>query len=334
MTLANIQSGSHVPAGSLGLNLHDFSPDMRTFYAEVIAGLQSESKSLPCKYLYDDRGSKLFDDICNLVEYYPTRIELTIMRDWVSEIAELLGERCRLVEYGSGNSLKTRILLERLKDMAAYVPVDISRSHLLASAQRLAVDYPNVLLQPVCADYTVSFTLPTTPTHVDTTVVYFPGSTIGNFHPLEAREFLKRIAGQCGFGGGLLIGVDLMKDPAVLHAAYNDSRGVTADFNRNILTRINRELGGDFLTNRFDHSAFYNVFQGRVEMHLVSLQAQTVRVGGEIFHFDEGETIHTECSYKYSVEEFADLAQSAGFTVVSIWTDPENLFSVQYLKVA
>lgn len=311
-------------------DLHDYAPDIRTFYADVVAGLGAASKSLPCKYFYDAYGSKLFDEICELDEYYPTRTELGIMNDWVDEIGALLGDGFRIVEYGSGSSLKTRILLERLSGLTAYVPVDISREHLLQSVDTLATDYPHVPIVPVCADYTHSFDLPASD---DRTVVYFPGSTIGNFHPSEAREFLRRIAGQCGNGGGLLIGVDLKKDAQVLHDAYNDARGVTAAFNFNLLTRINNELGGDFLMNYFAHQAFYNVFDGRIEMHLASTVKQTVRVGGAIFTFDEGETIHTECSYKYTVDEFAELARSAGFEQVSVWTDENRLFSVQYLTV-
>jgi len=317
--------------------LHDFEPDIRTFYADVVKGLCADSKSLPCKYFYDAHGSRLFDDICELDEYYPTRTELGIMNDWVDEIGDLLGHGFRLVEYGSGSSLKTRVLLDRLKGLDAYVPVDISRSHLQLSARQLSVEYPNIPIVPVCADYTAPFNLPNSPLEEaehERTVVYFPGSTIGNFHPSEAEQFLARIADQCGSGGGLLIGVDLKKDAGVLNAAYNDARGVTAAFNLNLLTRINRELGGDFLLNYFEHNAFYNVFLGRIEMHLISTVKQNVRVGGEVFHFDEGETIHTECSYKYTVDEFAELACKAGFKQVSVWTDPDGYFSVQYLTVA
>ncbi|MGO8670649.1 MAG: L-histidine N(alpha)-methyltransferase [Capsulimonadaceae bacterium] len=312
-------------------NLIDFEPDLRTFHGDVVAGLRARSKTLPCKYFYDARGSKLFDIICTLDEYYPTRTELAIVNDRIDDFAAVLGNGFRLVEYGSGSSTKTRILLERLSGLTAYIPVDISRSHLLQSAEKLARDYPNIPIVPVCADYTRPFDLP----HGDDrTIVYFPGSTIGNFHPWEARDFLSSIAAQCGAGGGLLIGVDLKKDPAVLHRAYNDSRGVTAAFNLNLLTRINRELDGDFLTNYFAHQAFYNKRTGRIEMHLVSTVRQTVRVGGEIFSFDEGETILTECSYKYSIDEFTDMAASAGFEPTGAWNDIDNYFSVQYLTVA
>lgn len=311
-------------------DLHDFQPDLRTFYADVVAGLSGSVKSLPCKYFYDERGSKLFDEICDLDEYYPTRTELGIMNDWIDEIADLLGRGFRVVEYGSGSSLKTRILLSRASELTSYVPVDISREHLLRSVDSLSRQFPHIPIAPVCADYTSPIRLPDGPR----TIVYFPGSTIGNFHPVEAREFLARIAAQCGNGGGLLIGVDLKKDPSVLRDAYNDARGVTAAFNLNLLTRINRELDGDFLPNYFSHDAFYNVFLGRIEMHLTSTVKQTVRVGGEIFTFEEGESIHTECSYKYTVDEFSRLAVDAGFTPVSVWTDVDNYFSVHYLTVS
>jgi len=311
-------------------DLLDFEPDLPTFCDDVIAGLSATPKTIPCKYLYDAHGSKLFDEITTLDEYYPTRTELAIVRDRIDEIAAILGHDFRLVEYGSGSSMKTRLLLERLLGIAAYVPVDISRSHLLQSVEALAGDYPDVPIVPVCADYTRAFKLP--PAR-ERTIVYFPGSTIGNFHQWEAREFLSRIAGQCGADGGLLIGVDLKKDPAILHRAYNDSRGVTAAFNLNLLTRINRELDGHFLTDDFTHEAIYNPDLGRIEMHLVSAVSQAVQVAGHMFSFDERETIHTECSYKYTIDEFAALARSAGFEPVRVWTDVGGYFSVQYLTV-
>jgi len=333
------------------MEMLDFEPDTTSFYAEVVAGLRQPVKTLPCKFFYDQRGSQLFDEICELAEYYPTRTELGIMRDRIAEISALLGGHCRLVEYGSGSSIKTHILLDHLTNLAAYVPVDISRSHLLRSARRLACDYPELTIQPVCADYTDFFDLPPLPATCLTppllgagglheqsvgpprTVVYFPGSTIGNFLPDQAREFLAGVVAQCGQHGGLLIGVDLKKDPRILHEAYNDASGVTAAFNLNVLRRINRELDGDFDTDAFAHYAFYNPVIGRIEMHLVSMASQTARIGDELFRFREGETIHTECSYKYSLHEFADLARSAGFAVRGVWTDSEDLFSVQYLTV-
>jgi dimethylhistidine N-methyltransferase len=316
------------------LALHDFEPKTTTFYAEVIAGLQREDKNLPCKFFYDERGSKLFDAICELDEYYPTRTETAIMRDNIDEMLTLLGPDCRLVEYGSGSSTKTRILLDHATDLTVYVPVDISRSHLLHTARLLSCDYPHLEVTPVCADYTEHFTLPAPASHVSRTVVYFPGSTIGNFHPKHAQYFLAQIAELCGEGGGLLIGVDLKKDTKLLNAAYNDRRGVTADFNLNLLTRINRELGADFNLGQFRHNAYYNADLGRIEMHIESLADQRVRIGDESIAFAKGETIHTECSYKYSLRDFENLAAAAGFVVNTVWTDPNELFSVQYLTVA
>lgn len=313
--------------------LHDFEPRLDSFHTEVVSGLTQPAKTLPCKFLYDERGSRLFDQICGLPEYYPTRTEMAIMRDAAEEMAALLGPGCRLIEYGSGSSLKTRILLDHAPNLASYVPVDISREHLLKSAQDLAAMYPHLEILPVCADYTQAFTLPAGAHPVRHSVVYFPGSTVGNFHPRQAQDFLTRIAHLCGAGGGLLIGVDLKKSPSILEPAYNDAQGVTAAFNLNLLTRINRELGGDFQLSQWRHDALYNPLEGRIEMHLVSRQAQRVRVGDVTVHFEAGETIHTECSYKYSLDDFDCLAQRAGWTVRRVWTDPQQLFSVQYLVV-
>lgn len=311
--------------------LHDFEPRLDSFYDEVIVGLTQEAKTLPCKFFYDERGSQIFDRICDLPEYYPTRTEMAIMRDSVDEMVALLGADCRLVEYGSGSSLKTRILLDHAPGLASYVPVDISREHLLKSARNLTTAYPTLEVLPVCADYTQEFSLPQGRRAVRHSVVYFPGSTVGNFHPRQAQEFLAGIAHLCGAGGGLLIGVDLKKSPGILEPAYNDAQGVTADFNLNLLTRINRELGGDFDVERWEHQALYNPLQGRIEMHLVSLENQQVRVGDVTVRFEAGETIHTECSYKYSLPDFDCLAQSAGWNVQRVWTDAQQLFSVQYL---
>jgi len=318
---------------SVDVPLHDCEPDTGTFYAEVVSGLSAARKTLPCKYFYDANGSQLFDRICELDEYYPTRTELAIMRASIDDIASVLGDGCRLVEYGSGSSIKTRLLLDHAPGISAYVPVDISRAHLMQTARRLAEDYPRVKVTPVCADYTAPFTLPVAPASVRGTTVYFPGSTIGNFHPRQAQAFLMQVAQLVGRGGGLLIGVDLKKDPAVLNAAYNDAAGVTAAFNLNLLTRINRELAADFDLASFRHEARYEAGLGRIEMHLVSLCQQAVHVGEARFVFRQGETIHTECSYKYTREEFADLAQRAGFSVEEFWSDPVNLFSVQFLRL-
>jgi len=301
------------------------------FYTEVLFGLRQTPKSLPCKFFYDERGSRLFDQICDLPEYYPTRTEMGIMQAHVAEMTARFGPDCRLVEYGSGSSLKTRILLDHAPHLAAYVPVDISREHLRRSAQALRAAYPALEILDVCADYTQEFSLPSCRRSVQSTVVYFPGSTIGNFPPSEATDFLARIAALCGKNGGLLIGVDLKKDRQTLEAAYNDAQGVTAAFNLNLLARINRELDGNFALDQWEHRAFYNAVEGRIEMHLVSSRDQPVRIGNAAICFDRGETIHTESSYKYSLDGFAALAESAGWQVKNVWTDPKRLFSVQYL---
>ena len=243
----------------------------------------------------------------------------------------MFGPDCLLIEYGSGSSTKTRILLDHLPDLAGYVPMDISREHLHQTAESLASAYPNLDILPLCADYTTPFELPEAARPVRSRTVYFPGSTIGNFHRAEAAVFLRRIAEVCGPGGGLLIGVDLRKSPAVLEPAYNDAQGVTAEFNLNLLHRMNMELGADFDLDGFGHYAFYNEAVGRIEMHLLSLNPQEVHVGGETFRFEEDETIWTECSYKYSLPEFAALAEAAGFCVRKFWTDPDQKFSVQFL---
>ena len=303
------------------------------FRSQVVSGLTRKRKQLPCKYFYDAQGSRLFGQICGLDEYYLTRTELEILRCHAGEMANALGPNCRVVEYGSGSSIKTRLLLDRLKDPISYIPLDISRQHLLESAGRLITAYPGLKVLPVCADYTRPFTIPDGD-GARRTVVYFPGSTIGNFEPHDAREFLRTVAQQCGKDGGLLIGVDLKKDPALLHAAYNDASGVTAQFNLNLLHRINRELEGNFAIDRFAHYAFYNPRLGRIEMHLISQTSQSVRAAGKEFHFDEGETIFTESSFKYTIEQFASLAGAGGWRLKQTWTDDSRLFSVHYLTVS
>jgi dimethylhistidine N-methyltransferase len=299
------------------------------FQADVEDGLGTQPKSLPCKYFYDEAGSELFARICELGVYYPTRTELRIMQTHAEAMTSLIGRRARLVELGSGNSTKTRILLDRLPALEAYVPVDISGEYLARSASALTKDYPNIPIVPVAADYSRPFELPRTGASTRT-VVYFPGSTIGNLLPSEARQFLKVVARLAGPRGGLLIGVDLKKDPRILHAAYNDPEGVTAAFNLNLLSRINRELGGDFDLRRFRHEAFYDPRHGRIEMQLVSLARQIVRVGRSRFPFAEGEPITTEYSYKYDLGEFEKVAAPAGFVPRRVWTDEQRLFSVQY----
>jgi dimethylhistidine N-methyltransferase len=310
-----------------------FPAPSNAFFRDVVAGLGAQPKTLPCKYFYDEHGSELFDRICELDVYYPTRTELAIMRTHAGEMASLVGRHTRLVELGSGSSDKTRVLLDRLVDLDAYVPVDISSDYLTRAAGRIAHDYPHIRVVPVAADYSRPFDLPRSRT-VQRSVVYFPGSTIGNLVPADARRFLATMARVAGPNGGLLIGVDLKKDPRVLHAAYNDPEGITAAFNSNILVRINRELGGDFDLRRFHHRALYDETEGRIEMQLVSAARQIVRVGRSVFLFAEDEPITTEYSYKYDVREFAKLAVSAGFALQRVWTDENHLFSVQYYTTA
>ena len=291
-------------------------------------------KNLPCKYFYDEVGSALFEQITELEEYYPTRTELTIMKRHAADMARLLGPRCLLIEYGSGSGIKTRLLLDQLRDLAAYVPIDVSGEHLRRSARALGEEYPDIEVLPLCGDFTRPLDLPGCRKPAARRVVYFPGSTLGNFTPQkEALALLRQIARLCGRGGGLLLGIDLRKDPRVIEAAYNDRRGVTAAFNRNILVRINRELGADFDLEQFTHRAFYDAAQGRIEMHLVSRCDQVVRVGGVPFFFAAGESIHTENSYKYSLPALTDLAEAGGFAVERVWTDERQDFSVAYLTL-
>lgn len=313
------------------LPLHDCAPRLDDFAAEVRHGLSQDQKTLPCKFFYDQRGSELFDRICEQPEYYPTRTEAAIMRAHGREMAAAVGSWARIVEYGSGSSLKTRLLLDHLPCPSAYLPMDISREHLMQAAARLASAYPHVEVLPVCADYTQPFTLPQGSQPAARTVIYFPGSTIGNFHPAHAEQFLMEMGKIAGPSGGLLIGVDLRKSPQALELAYNDQKGVTAEFNWNLLARINRELGADFVRAQWEHYAFYNEGAGRIEMHLMSLCDQQVQIEGEDIAFAQDETIWTECSYKYSLDGFAMLAERAGWQVQQAWTDPAALFSVQYL---
>jgi dimethylhistidine N-methyltransferase len=303
------------------------------FRADVLNGLRQPARELPCKYFYDAEGSRLFEEICELQEYYLTRTELAIMRLHAAAMAECVGPRCLLIEYGSGSSLKTRLLLDRLADPAGYVPVDLSCDYLHESAQNLAKAYPRVAVSPLCADFTVPFAVPSDGKRPARRVVYFPGSTIGNFTKNEAVTLLRQTARRCGPGGGLLLGADLKKDPAVLHAAYNDSNGVTAAFNRNLLVRINRELSADFQVDQFWHHAFYDPREGRIEMHLVSQCDQQARLAGDEFRFAQGETIRTEFSHKYTLAELQQLAEAGRFETQEVWVDERRYFTVQYLSV-
>lgn len=314
------------------------APDLDAFRHDVLRGLASSPRCIPSKYFYDERGSRLFDEITRTEEYYPTRTEQAIMDAHGSEMAEAIGPRAILIEYGSGSSRKTRTLLDALdpgahpeRGLVAYVPIDISSDHLLRTAETLRNAYPELLVAPVAADYTSDFELPPLPPA--RRVVYFPGSTIGNFSRGQATAFLFHAAETARPGGGLLIGIDLVKDRATLEAAYDDAAGVTARFNLNLLHRINRELGGTFDPDGFRHLAEWNEDERRIETYLVSLRAQTAEVAGVAFRFAEGERIHTENSHKYTVEGFAGEAAEAGFTLRRAWTDPRDWFAVLYFEV-
>jgi L-histidine Nalpha-methyltransferase len=307
----------------------DLEPTTESFREEVLSGLRQQSKKLPCKFFYDHRGSLLFEEICNLEEYYLTRLETGILDGYIEEISALCGSEFVLAELGSGSSTKTRLLLNHLR-ATAYVPIDISRQQLLDSAGALGKDYPRLAIVPLCADYTQEFRLPSL-TFGKRTIVFFPGSSVGNFEPPNAATFLSRIRAICKPDGGMLVGVDLQKSRSVLERAYNDARGVTAAFNLNLLLRANRELGADFDLDRFRHRAIYNEQEGRIEMRLVSLRAQTVHIGEETISFIRDEYITTEHSYKYTVEGFEEIAKRAGFAVRQVWTDPRRWFSVFFL---
>lgn len=305
-------------------------PDQE-FFSDVIDGLSQENKKLSCKYFYDERGSQLFDQICELDEYYLTRTEQNIMNRHVSEMAAQLGERVMLIEFGSGSSTKTQVLLESLINPAAYVPLDISEEHLVKTAIGLRHSFPEIEILPVVADFTLPFELPTPTIQPSHSAVYFPGSTIGNFEPSEARRLLSNIASLVGRDGGLLIGIDLQKDPSIIHAAYNDEAGVTEQFNLNLLKRVNAELDADFEIDQFEHLAFYDESKGRVELNIVSECSQLVSVGDQTFEFAEGERIFTEYSHKYTIDGFAKLAGGAGFSLHQSWTDRQQLFAVLHL---
>ena len=297
---------------------------------EIIEGLSRQQKSISPKYFYDERGSQLFDRICGLPEYYLTRTELAIMKAFAGEMADRIGPQASLIEFGSGSSQKIRILLQHLLDLAAYVPVDISRDHLVASAAAIARDFPAIEVLPVAADFTHPFDLPDPRTPPVRNIVYFPGSTIGNFSPEGALDLLKVMYTEAGADGGLLIGIDLQKDKTVIERAYNDSSGITAAFNRNVLRRLNREFGADFDPCAFRHEAIYNEDHGRIEMYLVSRRNQSFRVGRRRFDIAADERILTEHSHKYTLDGFAERVAAAGFHLRESWTDSERMFAVCY----
>ena len=303
---------------------------MNAALTEILAGLRLPEKMISPKYFYDERGSQLFDEITHLPEYYPTETELGIMLDNMPEICDMIGKKASLIEYGSGSSRKTRALLDSLQQPAAYVPVDISEDHLLLSAEKIRSEHPGLEVLPVVADFTRPFDLPDPSIMPRRNIVYFPGSTIGNFTKDGAQELLGFMHQEAGADGAMLIGVDLRKDPAIIERAYNDSAGVTAEFNLNMLTHLNREFGFDFDVSAFSHSAHYDADAGRMEIRLISAKSQVVRSGNERIEIDDGEAILTEYSHKYTLEGFAKMAERAGFEVRKVWTDPDDLFSVQY----
>lgn len=303
------------------------------FLEDVLAGLSDQPKHLPCKYFYDLRGAQLFDAICDLDEYYLTRSELLIMQNHAGEIAHCIGVDSTLIEYGSGNGTKTKLLLEHLRPPITYIPVDFSASALEDVVTTLTRRFRDIEVLPVHADFTAPFKLPQSTRSLCRHTVYFPGSTIGNLEPVGAMGLLRQIVEHCGPDGGLLIGLDLQKHPAVIELAYNDALGVTAAFNLNLLRRINRELGGDFAPNQFRHKAIYNEYAGRIEMYLISRCAQTVYVGGRRFDFKLGESICTEYSHKYTLDGFTLIAMQVGLAPVRYWTDPDELFAVVYCRV-
>lgn len=310
---------------------YDYHPPAIDMFSEVVEGLSTSPRTLSPKFFYDEQGSHLFDAICETSEYYQTRTEISIIRSNITDIADCIGSDCLLLEPGSGNSRKVRELLPVIEPHA-YMPMEISKSHLQMAASQLSNDYPWLNVHAVCTDYTNQIELP----YDDKgrkKIAFFPGSTIGNFEPQEAISFLANIAHLVQPGGGLLIGVDLKKPVEILHAAYNDAQGITSAFNLNLLQRINRDLGANFDVEQFQHDAFYNSKLGRIEMHLISQSRQVVSIGEYSTHFEQGENIHTENSYKFTVDEFQQLARQAGFEPQKVWKDPDNLFSVHYLVV-
>lgn len=310
------------------IHYHEDHRTVEAMAAEVHAGLGCRQKYLPPKFFYDKHGSKLFDTITRLPEYYPTRTEIALLREHAAEMAELLGLHSILLELGSGSSIKIRLLLEAVRPRI-YVPMDISRQHLIDSARSLAHDYPWLTVHAACVDYSQPWDIPDFGAGRQN--AFFPGSSIGNFDPDAARQLLVRVRQLVGADGGLLIGVDLKKDPGILERAYNDAQGVTAAFNLNMLAHINRRLSADFNTDNFVHKAIYNAQKGRIEMHLECTRDHYVRINGNVYRFHSGETIHTENSYKYSIAEFHELAAGAGFEPVRVWTDQADLFSIHYL---
>ncbi len=318
-----------VDSSSQRYQFFDQHPEITNFRSDVIQGLSAAEPYISPKYFYDETGSRLFEEICNSKEYYPTRTEVGIIRDNIDDIVDKLGKDCLLIEPGSGDSYKVRLLLDALRPIA-YLPIDISKLYLQGEAQKLAAEFTWLNVHAICADFTGKLELPY---HVNSTnkVAFFPGSTIGNFAPEQAVSVLKEMNAMVGGNGGLLIGVDLQKESSILNAAYNDESGFTEKFNKNLLVRINRELCANFELDQFQHYAFYNEQQFRIEMHLISLRDQQVTIDDKIFHFKKDQFILTEYSHKYSIDSFQALAEQAGFKRKKSWVDKNQLFSLHYL---
>jgi dimethylhistidine N-methyltransferase len=312
-------------------SFEDFRPDDNEMLSESLEGLLAAPKTLPCKYFYDEKGSDLFQQICQLPEYYPTRTETLLLQSIAGEIAELIGPACQMIEYGSGSSEKMHIILKVLIEPESFTAVDISKEHLLSVTNALSKEFPHLKVHAVSADFVRPFHVPEM-IGDGLRIGFFPGSTIGNFTHDGAIAFLQGTREVVGPSGAMIIGVDLKKDERILHAAYNDAQGVTAAFNMNLLTRLNSELGATFNLDEFCHEAFYNTEIGRIEMHLKSLSEQTVRLGPQVISFKENETIHTENSYKYGLDEFTALAERAGYKTLKSWCDPDNLFGIYFLQ--
>ena len=312
---------------------HDLDPELEDFSETLLTGLTAKPKSLPCKFFYDKRGSEIFDKICNLKEYYVTRTELSLLDKYSSDMLGFFGDDIHLVEFGSGSSWKIRKLLDSGSSIKAYTAIDISKEHLLDSCVALADEYVNLPVSAICADYTRKLRLPALPLNGCKKVGFFPGSSIGNFSREDAVNFLKNAASALGSGSGLLVGIDLKKDVNLLEAAYNDKAGVTAEFNLNLLFRAKKELGISFNLDNFKHEAVYNSALGRIEMWLVSKTDQTIEFQGNNFVFTKGERIHTESSYKYSIDEIKVLASSANYSISKSWIDAERLFSIHFLSL-
>lgn len=307
---------------------YDQSPKQESFAEALVAGLSATPKSIPSRFLYDAQGSALFDRICELPEYYPTRTEMALLAKHAPAIAELIGPEATLIELGSGSSVKVRLLLDAMTSPSAYIPIDVSGAHLLAAAEALAEDYPDLAVAAICADYGDTFPLPLTPGR-GRLVAFFPGSTIGNMEPLEAQAFL---AGWARSGVDMIVGVDLVKAREIVEPAYDDAEGVTAAFSLNLLDRANREAGADFDLRAFAHRSHWDAEASRITIGIESLRQQTVHAAGRTFHFEAQERIETEHSYKYSVDGFQTLARHAGYRPEAVWTDAADLFSVHYLK--